>query len=117
MTFHALHVNPAVPAGAQDLGDSTRIVSIGLVAHGRQRGGDLACLQADGFEAGRLQAIAEVLRQRAGFEADGRDVLAEGAQAGHYLVDLRNDLASCRISPLSSMLQIETERSETSKPV
>ena len=85
-------MNGAVPAAAQDLRQATRIVAVGLVAHGGQRGGGLARLQANHLKACLLQAVGQVLREGAGFEPDLLDLETESTQAGHNDVDLGGNL-------------------------
>lgn len=49
--MQALHVNPAVPTGSQDLRNAPCIVAIRLVAHRGECRADLACLKADHLKA------------------------------------------------------------------
>jgi hypothetical protein len=88
VAMQALDVDPAVPAGPEDLGKPAGVVAVGLVAHRRQRDADLPGLQADHFEAGRLQAVGQVLGKRAGLEADRLHIAAEPAQAIDDGIDL-----------------------------
>jgi hypothetical protein len=93
------------------------LVAVGLVAHRRQRGADLACFQANDFKARRLQAIGQVLGERAGLEAHRPHVAIEAVQALDDGVNLGGQLASRQTSPLSLTTQIDTDRSDTSIPV
>ena len=91
VALDALHVHPAVPARAQDLGDAAGVVLVGLVAHGRQRRVDLAGLHADHVVAGLGQAVGQVLGQRAGLQPHLVDRLAELPQAADQVRHLGRD--------------------------
>jgi hypothetical protein len=85
VTLKALHMDPAIPAGSQDLRDTASIIAIRLVAHRSQRCTDLSGLEADHFEPGRLQSIRQILRECAGLKADDLQLRTERAQTGAEL--------------------------------
>ena len=92
MAVQALDVDPAIPAGPEDLGEAASVVAVGLVAHRGQSDADLPGLQANDFEPGGLQPVGQVLRQRAGLEADRLHVTAEAAQSIDDGIDLGRNL-------------------------
>jgi hypothetical protein len=59
------------------------------VAHGRVRGYDPAGRRLDDLQAGRLQALAQVLCQRAGLELGRRDLGLETFQIAQDILDFR----------------------------
>jgi len=97
----------AVPPGAQDLRQAAGVVAVGLVAHRLQRRGDLPRLQADDLEAGLAQAVGEVLRQRAGLEADLANLIAKAPQRCSDDVNLGSDL---RLEPDRARLVDHADR-------
>jgi hypothetical protein len=77
MTGHALDVHWTIPARAQQLGDTTGIVLVGLVAHGRQGCLDLPGFHAHYLETGGLKAIGQILGHGACFETKMQTFEAE----------------------------------------
>src|SRR4029453_9710308 len=92
MTLQALYMDPAVPTCAQALCYPTRVILVCFVTHCGQRRVDLACLQTYHLKAGRLQAVGEVLRERAGLEPYDFRLCAKFAQARDDPRNLRGDL-------------------------
>ena len=93
VTLNALDMYAAVSAAAQQLCDATRIILVGLVAHGRECRLHLPGLHADDLKASRLQAVGQVLGERAGLEADLRDLYLELTEESDDILYLRVRLA------------------------
>jgi hypothetical protein len=76
-------MHAAVPAAAKQLRDASRIVLVSLVAHRRECRLDLTSFHADDFVASKLQAIRQVLRERAGLQTDFGDLNIELVEEGN----------------------------------
>ena len=97
--FDALYMHTAVPAGPQQLRDPARIVLVSLVAHGGKGRADLVRFHADNLKAGLAEPIGQMLSERASFEPDLMDRVAEGVQTSNDIWNfgrhrpLKSDLA------------------------
>lgn len=89
MALDALHMNPAVPTGAEDLGDAAGVVLVGLVTHGGEGCSNLPRLHAHDVEAGLPKTIGQVLGERAGLQPDLVDRFAELLQAANQVWHIR----------------------------
>ena len=85
MTLHALNVHRASPAAAQQLGDTTCVMFVGLVAHRRERCFDLLCLHADDIKVCCLQVVGQMLRKCSRLKTDEIDDAFEFIEIGDDL--------------------------------
>lgn len=91
MALDALHMHPTVPIRSQELRNAAGVVFISLVPHGRERGIDLASPRAHHVEADLLQAIAQVLGQRASLQSYLMERLAERPKTANEVRNVRWD--------------------------
>ena len=96
VALDALYVHAAVPAAAQQLCDTSCIVLVGLVAHGRECRLDLASFHADHLVTSKLQAVGQVLCERAGLETDFGNLNVELVEEGNDVRNLGVCLAFCK---------------------
>ena len=115
MAFDALYMHPTIPTRSQQLGDVASVVFVGLVAHGRKRGIDLSSLHAHDVEPRFFQSVGQMLSERASLQPYLMDRFAKLAQAANQVRHVGGTDRSSRTFPSWSIMQIATERSDTSK--
>ena len=115
MAFDALHVHSAIPTRSQDLSDAASVMFVGLVAHGRKRGIDLAGLHAHDVKPRFFHSVGQMLGERASLQPYLVDRFAELAGSEPGPARRIERIARAEPSHPWSIMQIATERSDTSK--
>ena len=75
MALEALDMNFTIPAGTQDLCNASRVVAVGLIAHGAKRCFHMPCFHNDRAKACIAKSIDQPLRQCSGLKADRPTVI------------------------------------------
>ena len=73
--------------------DAACIVFIGFVAHRRECAFDLACFHTHDLKACRLQAVGQILSERACFQSNTFDLNAQIVQLGDNVLNIRGKLS------------------------